>query len=75
MSCRIPITVPSACAIFPNEIFPQPPGLLKEKYRNLVYASEHSDGGHFPALEVPDILAEDIFVAIQKMVIANFLKK
>ncbi|NP_001161904.1 juvenile hormone epoxide hydrolase-like protein 1 [Tribolium castaneum] len=68
---RISITVPSACAIFPNEIFPQPGAMLREKYQNLVHVSENSDGGHFPAFELPHVFAEDIFVATEKMLEAN----
>ncbi|EFA00566.1 Juvenile hormone epoxide hydrolase 1-like Protein [Tribolium castaneum] len=72
---RIPLKVPSACAVFRNEIAHQPPALLSEKYHNLVHYSEKSDGGHFAAFEVPKILAEDIFVGVEKMIAANSPKK
>ncbi|XP_044269723.1 juvenile hormone epoxide hydrolase 1-like [Tribolium madens] len=72
---RIPVNVPSACAIFPNEIFPQPGELLRGKYPNLVHVSENFDGGHFPAFELPHVFAKDIFVATEKILQANVQRK
>jgi juvenile hormone epoxide hydrolase len=63
----IPVTVPSACARFPNELAYSPTIILKEKYHNLVHVSDYQDGGHFASFELPKVMAEDIFTATEKM--------
>lgn len=45
--------------------------MLKEVYVNLVHSSDITNGGHFAALEVPHALADDIFIAIKKIVNLN----
>jgi hypothetical protein len=39
---------------------------LEEKYKNIVHESDY-DAGHFAAFEEPKILADDIFIGIEKM--------
>ncbi|MCB2077102.1 MAG: epoxide hydrolase, partial [Novosphingobium sp.] len=53
------VSVPTAGAIFPKEVakLPRP---WAEKAFNIVQWTEHSHGGHFPALEHPDVLVNDI---------------
>lgn len=65
----IPISedVPCAVALFPNEIVYYPDWILRDKYANLVHRSNFKEGGHFAAMEVPAVLAEDIFEAVKKM--------
>lgn len=63
---RIPITIPTGCARFRHEVFLYPEGIMREKYQNLIHLTNH-EGGHFPALEVPETLAEDIFTFIDKV--------
>ncbi|XP_030760517.1 juvenile hormone epoxide hydrolase 1-like [Sitophilus oryzae] len=58
---RIPITIPSGCSRFKNEIAYLPKSILKERYKNLVHVSDHEDGGHFAAFELPDVLAKDVY--------------
>ncbi|SHK31773.1 Pimeloyl-ACP methyl ester carboxylesterase [Maribacter aquivivus] len=53
------ITVPVGFAKFPKEI-PIPPRSYLKKGFNIVHWSELSKGGHFPAMEQPEILANDI---------------
>ncbi|KAK9732161.1 Epoxide hydrolase N terminus [Popillia japonica] len=62
----IPITVPTACAKFANEILYQSDELLKHKYTNLLQSTDFPDGGHFAALEVPQLLARDMWNAFEK---------
>lgn len=54
-----PSTVPTGVATFPHE-----PALpirsLAEHTHNIVHWSEFNRGGHFPAMEVPDLLIEDL---------------
>ncbi|XP_015599931.1 juvenile hormone epoxide hydrolase 2 [Cephus cinctus] len=63
----IPITVPSACAQFPHEISYQPPSLIKHRYKNLIRATKMPRGGHFAAMEQPQLLADDIWTSIAEM--------
>ncbi|KAI4471873.1 epoxide hydrolase 1-related [Holotrichia oblita] len=64
----IPTDVPMACARFENEIFYQSDELLKHKFTNLLQTSDISDGGHFAALEVPQLVAEDLWSACAKFI-------
>ncbi|KAI4471796.1 epoxide hydrolase 1-related [Holotrichia oblita] len=66
---NIPISeeVPCAIAVFPNEIVYYPDWILRDKYANLVHRSNFKEGGHFAAMEVPSVLAEDVFEAVNKM--------
>ena len=53
------VTVPTGHTAFPAEII-QTPRLWAERHFNLAYWNEAERGGHFPALEVPDILAAEL---------------
>ena len=62
-----PIDVPCAVAIFPGDIS-TPPREWGERYYNVVRWTEMPSGGHFPAIEEPQLFAEDIetfFVALE----------
>ena len=50
-------SVPTGVAVFPNDITLRP---LAERDHNLVRWTEFTRGGHFAALEAPDLLAGDI---------------
>jgi juvenile hormone epoxide hydrolase len=63
---KIPITVPTACARFSYDLAYLPTAILQEKYKNIVHESDY-DAGHFAAFEEPKILADDIFIGIEKM--------
>ena len=59
--------VPTALAIFPNELFTEMTEVFAGyKYHNIIMHTHHLKGGHFPAMEVPDILAEDIRQFVKK---------
>ena len=53
------VTVPTACAQFPKEITAPPRKWLEERY-NLTRYTEMPRGGHFAALEQPDLLVADV---------------
>jgi pimeloyl-ACP methyl ester carboxylesterase len=53
------VEVPTACAVFPKEIFYAPRRALENRY-NLVRWTEMPRGGHFAAMEEPELLVEDI---------------
>jgi pimeloyl-ACP methyl ester carboxylesterase len=54
-----PSTAPTALADFPQDNF-IPLRHIAERTNNLVRWTEYPRGGHFPALEVPDLLVTDI---------------
>lgn len=65
--CRIPSTVPTSCARFPNELMYSPDVVLRSGFLNLVQVTDLKTGGHFAALEVPDVLADDIWKFVEKL--------
>ena len=66
-SCSVPITVPTACAQFPNEIIFQSEIFLRDRFANLVRVTKMPMGGHFAAMEEPQLLADDVWAAIEMM--------
>jgi pimeloyl-ACP methyl ester carboxylesterase len=53
------VTVPSACALFPREISTPPRKWVEARY-NLVRWTPMPRGGHFAALEQPELLVNDV---------------
>lgn len=53
------VSVPTACALFPKEIVVPARKWVEARY-NLVRWTEMPRGGHFAALEQPDLLVEDV---------------
>jgi epoxide hydrolase len=54
-----PSTTPTGVAVFPEEIAP-PVRRLAEQSNNIVHWSEFDRGGHFAAMEEPDLLVADV---------------
>jgi microsomal epoxide hydrolase len=54
-----PSSVPAGVAVFPKEVM-RPIRRLAERYDNIVHWSEFDRGGHFAAMEAPDLLVGDI---------------
>ncbi|MES4908020.1 MULTISPECIES: epoxide hydrolase family protein [unclassified Streptomyces] len=54
-----PSTAPTALAVFPRENF-IPLRHIAERTNNIVRWTEYERGGHFPAMEQPDLLVADI---------------
>ncbi|KAM6992683.1 epoxide hydrolase 1 [Tautogolabrus adspersus] len=57
---KIPVYVPTGFACFPNELMHTPKLWVKQKYRKLVTFTHMARGGHFAAMEEPQLMAEDI---------------
>jgi epoxide hydrolase len=53
------VEIPTGCAVFPKEIFRAPRSWAAHAY-NVVHWTEQPRGGHFAAMEVPDLLTEDV---------------
>ncbi len=52
-------TVPTGVAVFPHDLF-LPVRRFAETTENIVHWTEHDRGGHFAALEVPELLVADV---------------
>ena len=55
------INTPTACAIFPKEFLSWPPKTYVKRLYNILQWSNMPSGGHFAAMEEPDLLVKDIF--------------
>lgn len=64
---QYPVEVPTGVAVFPYEAVRIPEPWLHYRYKNLVSYSEMPDGGHFAALEQPELLAKDIRQFVRKV--------
>ena len=54
------VNVPTACALFPKELLSWPPKSYVDRLFNVVQWNEFKSGGHFAALEEPNLLVQDI---------------
>jgi pimeloyl-ACP methyl ester carboxylesterase len=61
------IAVPTACALFPKEFLPWPPRSRIERTFNVRRWSVMERGGHFPALEEPQALADDVMAFFREL--------
>ena len=57
---NLPLKVPTAVALFPKEYLEWAPRSYVERIYNIQRWTEMSKGGHFAALEQPDLLIKDI---------------
>ncbi|GFR22694.1 epoxide hydrolase 1 [Trichonephila clavata] len=57
----ISVTVPSAVALFPNEVLMRTKTLMSQQMPNMVSCTIMPRGGHFAALEEPLLLADDLW--------------
>ena len=54
-----PSSVPTGVAVFPREIAPAI-RRFAERSNNIIHWSEFEHGGHFAAMEQPEVLTEDV---------------
>lgn len=57
---RGPIDMPAGCSIFPREIFRSSRRWAERRFSNLIYWNEPDRGGHFAALEQPELFVEEV---------------
>lgn len=55
-----PITMPVGCSIFPREIFRSSRRWAEKRFSNLIYWNELERGGHFAALEQPELFIGEL---------------
>jgi len=54
------VEVPTACALFPKELLAWPPRSYVERIYNVQHWTEMPRGGHFAAMEEPQLLIDDL---------------
>jgi pimeloyl-ACP methyl ester carboxylesterase len=59
--------VPVAVTVFPGEIYQAPKSWAKLSYRKLIYWNEVDKGGHFAALEQPELFSQEIRAAFRSL--------
>jgi len=57
---REPVELPTGISLFPKEIFRCSRRWAEQRFRNLIHFREHERGGHFAALERPQVLVDEI---------------
>ncbi|MEP3225941.1 MAG: epoxide hydrolase family protein [Parasphingorhabdus sp.] len=55
-----PVQMPTGCSIFPNEIMAPSRRWAEHRFKNLQYWGESSKGGHFAAMEVPELFLGEV---------------
>ncbi|ARS28735.1 epoxide hydrolase [Sphingomonas sp. KC8] len=60
------ISIPTGVAVLPKETW-KPPKAWAEHHFNLVHWTRFPRGGHFAALEVPELLASDIKAFVERL--------
>jgi pimeloyl-ACP methyl ester carboxylesterase len=61
------LTLPVAVSVFPRDIPRLPRSWIEDTYSNLIHYGEADKGGHFAALEQPDILVSEIRTALRTL--------
>ncbi|XP_054740688.1 juvenile hormone epoxide hydrolase 2-like [Anastrepha obliqua] len=64
---RVPTDVPTGCARFKHDFIHCQDSQLKDKYRNLIHSTYFKEGGHFIALEMPELLHADFIEFVKKV--------
>lgn len=60
------VAVPTGVASFPGEIY-RPPRAWAEKSYNITHWTDMPEGGHFAAMEVPELLVRDVRAFCRKI--------
>lgn len=55
-----PIELPTGCSIFPGEIFRSSRRWVEQRFSSLIYWNEPECGGHFAALEQPELFVREV---------------
>ncbi|XP_058818176.1 juvenile hormone epoxide hydrolase 1-like [Topomyia yanbarensis] len=64
---RIPTRVPAACAKFRHDLMHQTDWALRDHFRNMIQSNHFDDGGHFAALQLPEVLYKDIVQFVNRL--------
>jgi pimeloyl-ACP methyl ester carboxylesterase len=61
------LTLPVAVTVFPKDIPRLPRSWIQDTYSTLIHYGEADKGGHFPALEQPEILVSEIRAGLRTL--------
>ena len=61
------VSIPVAVSVFPDELYPAPRSWAERVYPKLIHYNKVEKGGHFAALEAPDLLVDDIRAAFRAL--------
>ena len=61
------VNTPTGCAVFPKEFLSWPPKSYVERLYNVLHWTEMPSGGHFAAMEEPNLLLNDILSFANKI--------
>lgn len=64
---RVPIQVPTGCARFEQDLFHETDWQLNVKYPKMLHSTYHRNGGHFAAMQLPDVLYNDFQQFVKKL--------
>lgn len=64
---RVEVDLPTGFSLFPKEIFTAPRHWAAESFRNIVYWHETERGGHFAALEQPELFVRELRDCFRQM--------
>ncbi|XP_031622654.1 juvenile hormone epoxide hydrolase-like [Contarinia nasturtii] len=64
---RVPVQVPVGCARFKNDLAHELDWQLNVKFPKLIHSTYHANGGHFAAMELPDVLYNDFLQFVNKL--------
>ena len=65
------VDVPSALTVYPHDIEKYPRPWAQERFRRIVRWTTPETGGHFPALEVPELFVEDLREGLTEVLAAD----
>ena len=61
------VSIPVAVSVFPGEQYRAPRSWAERAYPNLIYFNEVEKGGHFAALEQPELFSEEVRAAFRSL--------
>lgn len=64
---KVTVKVPTGIAVFPNEVLMLPKTCMSQQVPNIVSYNIMPRGGHFAALEEPQLLADDVWQFVKKV--------
>lgn len=62
-----PIDMPVGCSIFPKEIFRSSRRWAEKRFSRLIYWNELDKGGHFAALEQPELFLQEVRACFREL--------
>jgi pimeloyl-ACP methyl ester carboxylesterase len=61
------VKLPTACSVFPDEMYEAPRSWVEKAYPNLIHFSRLPKGGHFAAWEQPEFMTAEIRRAFEPL--------